>query len=152
MSGIGKATGDNYGGLAKLYYAKMSAVADLFDFEYFKENLTISQANFDSRFSELQFLIRSGEYQFNRADDDTYTIQAQAVFQKSRQDVRDHIDAVRKCAICLIMLTNNEEWLIVPNMYESPEFRSGSEPIHRNGFVLSWTGQFDTLPLPITIE
>lgn len=154
MSGISKATGDNYGGISRLYYALMRDITDLFDFEYEQDDLSISQANLDGRFYRLHHLLRSANYDYNRQqgpDGETFDHVIEAAFLKSRQEVRDHIQATNSAKLCLIFKNNNGDWFILPNAEESTSFRSGKEPQNRNGYTMNWSAKLPDGELPLTI-
>lgn len=148
MPGISQATGENYGGIARLYFALQRDIAALWDFDYERDDLQISQANLDAYFSRLRFTRRTANWDYDKrpgAGATEYNNVIEASFAQEREEIRTHLSATEDSQLCFIWKSHNGQWYILPYAVESTAFRSGKEPKDTNGSTFTWSA---LLPYP----
>lgn len=152
MGAINQPTGSNLGGIARLHYALQQNIAQLFDFEYERQGLTISQANLDLHFSRLKFVTRSANWNLKRAAAaNTYMHSLEAQFMKMSNEITDHLVTTEHRKLCFIFKSHNGEWRILPLAEESADYRTGSDPQDANATTLAWTSELGYIAPKITI-
>jgi len=140
MLGIERVTGDNYGGISKIWLAYQRDVDAYLDFEYERENLSISQAHFDMIFDQVIFKKRTANYDFDQSGEN-YSNEVEATFLKSRTELSDHLKLAQNSKLCLVMKTLNGDWLILPKCTESSATRFGKDPMNANSCTIKWVSE-----------
>lgn len=151
---ISKHSGDNYGGISKLYFALQRDVQDLWDFEYDRKNLSITLANLNSKFNKLNFMMRTAGTDFSKKptpSGDEYTNVVEANFTKSRADVWAHLGTTTDSQVCLIFQDMNGQWYVLPYADESTAFKTGREPKDTNGYTITWAALLAFPAVPISV-
>lgn len=156
MSSISRHSGDNFGGITKLFYALHSEVNQSID--WLKVPFTISQAFIDSNFFRIKFENKTGSYtvkKTNTAQGPVYGVAVKIDLHKDRQDIADQIEAVGDRKLITIIQSLNGAFYLLGSkeagLKQAEIFNTGQVPSDLNGYVFQFTGEFLKKPEIITI-
>ena len=155
MPGISKHTSENYGSLSRLHYALQRDLEGVLDFDYERDSLQLSQAQFDSLYSRLHFTRRNAGYDFKKVPDpagDQYPNMIEASFPKDRPEIREHLERTENSKVCFMFrYVKDDQWYILPFATESTDFRGGRDVTDSNVFTFAWESLLSYPAVPITI-
>lgn len=158
MSVINRQSEDNYGGLAKLYYARQQDVYDILGLEEAllrgSTGISISQATIDANFDELQFNRRTANHdQVERHTDagPVYTHQIEARFARDRAEISAHRRHVKNYLLVMLFQNMNGDWKLVYGHRLRSDHRTGKEPKDANGSTLQYSAELPIPALEVTI-
>jgi hypothetical protein len=156
MSNINRHTGDNFGGIAKAYFAIHQEVAPLID--WLNSPVSITQAFLAENFFQLKFETKTGKWSCTSKitkQGKEWNAKVQMDFHQYREDVEDQVDLVGDRRLLLYIVTNNGDHLIIGSeeegIYQVENFDSGSNPPALNSYRFLLAADLAKKPSKITV-